>query len=83
MTVTVYSTPACVQCNSTYRKLDKHGIVYTSIDVTQDEEAYEMIKALGYSKAPVVITDDEHWSGFQPDKIEALIKPEEAVEPAA
>lgn len=22
--------------------------------------------------APVVVTDDEHWSGFRPDKIEAL-----------
>ena len=32
----------------------------------------EYVKGLGYMQAPVVVTDDEHWSGFRPDKIEAL-----------
>ena len=32
----------------------------------------EKVKELGYLQAPVVVTDDEHWSGFRPDKIDAL-----------
>ena len=70
--LTVYTKPACVQCNATYRSLDKHGITYTTVDVTEDAEALEHIKGLGYMQAPVVETEDDHWSGFRPDKIERL-----------
>lgn len=71
-TVTVYSKPSCVQCNATYRALDNKGINYQVIDVSADDKAAEYVKGLGYMQAPVVVTDDEHWSGFRPDKIEAL-----------
>ncbi|MDQ0708530.1 MULTISPECIES: glutaredoxin-like protein NrdH [Arthrobacter] len=72
MTVTVYTKPACVQCNATYRALDKKGIVYQSVDVSQDPEALERLKEMGYLQAPVVVTDNDHWSGFRPDKIAGL-----------
>ena len=72
MTVTVYTKPACVQCNATYRALDKKGIAYQSVDISQDAEALEHLKALGYMQAPVVVTEQDHWSGFRPDKIEEL-----------
>lgn len=72
MNVTVYTKPACVQCNATYRALDKKGITYQSVDVTQDPEALERLKAMGYMQAPVVVTDADHWSGFRPDKIAAI-----------
>lgn len=72
MTVTVYTKPACVQCNATYRALDKKGIPYNSVDVSQDPEALERLKSLGYMQAPVVVAGDDHWSGFRPDKIEEL-----------
>ena len=72
MTVTVYTKPACVQCNATYRALDKKGITYQSVDISQDADALERLKALGYMQAPVVVTEQDHWSGFRPDKIEEL-----------
>ena len=72
MTVTVYTKPACVQCNATYRALDKKGIAYQSVDISQDADALERLKSLGYMQAPVVVTDQDHWSGFRPDKIEEL-----------
>jgi glutaredoxin-like protein NrdH len=28
--------------------------------------------ALGYLRAPVVVTDTEHWSGFRPDRCKSL-----------
>lgn len=73
MTITVYTKPACVQCNATYRALDKQGITYRSVDISQDPEALERVRSLGYMQAPVVVTDQEHWSGFRPDKIAGLI----------
>ncbi|GAA1144128.1 glutaredoxin-like protein NrdH [Nesterenkonia lutea] len=72
MSVTVYTKPACVQCNATYRALDKNGVTYETVDITQDAEALERLRALGYMQAPVVITEADHWSGFRPDKISEL-----------
>ncbi|THU04437.1 glutaredoxin-like protein NrdH [Lampropedia puyangensis] len=72
MQVTVYSTPSCVQCTATYRALDRQGIAYEVVDLSQDTAAMEKVKALGYSQAPVVMAGNEHWSGFRPDKIGSL-----------
>ncbi|WP_066464913.1 glutaredoxin-like protein NrdH [Sanguibacter suarezii] len=72
MSITVYSKPACVQCDATYRALDKRGIEYTIVDISQDAEALEMVRGLGYLQAPVVVAGNEHWSGFRPDQISAL-----------
>ncbi|WP_430591752.1 glutaredoxin-like protein NrdH [Humidisolicoccus flavus] len=73
MAITVYSKPACVQCTATYRALDAQGIEYQIFDVTADEKALNTVKDLGYMQAPVVVTDGDHWSGFRPDKISALV----------
>lgn len=74
MSITVYSKPACVQCNATIRALDKQGLSYEVIDLSQDAEALESVKALGYQQAPVVMANGDHWAGFRPDKIKALAK---------
>jgi glutaredoxin-like protein NrdH len=42
------------------------------LDLSQDETALAAVKELGYLQAPVVITDEDHWSGFRPDKIDEL-----------
>ena len=70
--ITVYSKPDCVQCDATYRALNKHGLDYAVIDITRDEEALQTVKDLGYQQAPVVFADGDHWSGFRPDKIKSL-----------
>jgi glutaredoxin-like protein NrdH len=72
MAITVYTKPSCVQCTATYRALDNKGIEYNVLDLSADETALETVKALGYLQAPVVITDEDHWSGFRPDKIHEL-----------
>ena len=70
--ITIYSKPNCVQCNATYRALDKQGLPYTVVDLMEDAEAMESVKALGYQQAPVVFADGDHWAGFRPDKIKAI-----------
>lgn len=72
MSITVYTKPGCVQCNATFRALDKAGADYSSTDVTQDSAALDHIKQLGHMQAPVVETSTDHWSGFRPDKISEL-----------
>jgi glutaredoxin-like protein NrdH len=85
--VTVYTTPSCSQCTLTKKWLDdpKRGDLkdqYKVVDLSQDPEAYEAVKALGYMQAPVVIVgnpgannDETHWYGFRPDMLEQFVKP--------
>ena len=72
----VYSTPQCMACKMTYRQLDAAGIEYRVIDVSSDDPAREYVQDLGYSTAPVVVvvSDDEHWSGFRPELIARVAK---------
>ncbi|WP_111837373.1 glutaredoxin-like protein NrdH [Actinomyces bovis] len=79
MTITVYSKPNCVQCSATYRALDKAGLSYETVDISMDAEALEQVKSLGYAQAPVVMAGGDHWSGFRPDKIKAVVAAVEAV----
>ena len=70
--IVVYTKPNCVQCNATYRALDKQGLQYKTVDISVDEQAREYVMALGHLQAPVVVTDHDHWSGFRPERIKAL-----------
>lgn len=72
MSVIVYSLPNCVQCENTKRMLDRGGVSYNVVDISKDEEAFKMVKSLGYQSAPVVVAGSDHWSGFKIDKITAL-----------
>ncbi|MFE0750844.1 glutaredoxin-like protein NrdH [Gordonia sp. NPDC058843] len=72
MNVTVYTKPACVQCNATYKALDKQGLTYEIVDISEDAAARDFVMELGYLQAPVVVAGAEHWSGFRPDRIKAL-----------
>jgi glutaredoxin-like protein NrdH len=73
MNVTVYTKPACVQCNATFRALDKAGIGYTAIDITTDSDARDHVMSLGFLQAPVVITANDAWAGYRPDRIAAIL----------
>ena len=72
MSITVYTKPACVQCTATYRALDKVGLEYDVVDISENPEARDFVMALGYLQAPVVVAGDDHWSGFRPDRIKDL-----------
>lgn len=84
-TIPVYSKPRCVQCNMTKDFLDRAGATYTTVDISQDLNALEAVKALGYMGAPVVIVndngdtrDEKHWYGFRPDLLEEFTTNQEA-----
>ena len=75
--ITVYTKPACVQCNATKRHLDKSGVAYDLIDISQDDAALEHVKSLGHRGAPVVVANirgvTTDWSGFNPDMLNEYI----------
>lgn len=68
--VTLYSKPGCSQCRATEREFKKVGVPYNYVDISEQPDALETIKGLGYLQAPVVYIDENtHWSGFRPDYI--------------
>lgn len=72
MSITVYTKPACVQCNATKKALDRAGLDYTLVDISVDGRARDYVMGLGYLQAPVVEANGEHWSGFRPERISSL-----------
>lgn len=75
-TITVYSTPRCVQCKLTKGWLDTRGIPYRSVDLSTSPDDMAAVKALGYAAAPVVVINDDgdarnekHWYGFRVDML--------------
>lgn len=72
MAITLYTKPACMQCNATKKALDRAGLEYETVDISLDDEARDYVLALGYLQAPVVEVNGEHWSGFRPERIRSL-----------
>ena len=78
----VWSLPNCVQCNRTMEWLEKEGVPYTMMDLTDPEHSEDLneFKMAGHSSAPIVEVVDntdevgllnqlDIWSGFQPEKL--------------
>lgn len=72
MSITVYTSPSCVQCEQTKKYLTAKDLAYDIVDLSENPEAMEMVQELGFKSAPVVITSEGNWSGFRPDIITRL-----------
>ncbi|WP_448667495.1 glutaredoxin-like protein NrdH [Aerococcus viridans] len=70
--VTVYSKADCMQCNFTKKWLKERNIPYKELNVEEDDNALSKIKEMGYQAVPVIVTEDDSWYGFQPDKLAEL-----------
>lgn len=71
--VTVFSTPSCLPCKFTKKRLDDLDIDFVDRDVSTDQEAAEIVRELGYKSVPVVLlATGEHWQGLRPDRLAAL-----------
>lgn len=76
MTVTVYTKPACVQCNQTKWLLKREGIPFTEAALTP--EALDLAASLDIVQAPFVTHEVngelvDAWGGFRDDKIKGLV----------
>lgn len=78
MQVTMLSTPECVQCRMTAQELEKLGIEYLVIDLSESDAALEWCREHDFRQAPVLVVGDmasndfDAWTGFRPDRIKAL-----------
>ncbi|MGC5225312.1 glutaredoxin domain-containing protein [Micromonospora sp. DT81.3] len=75
--IKVYTTgPSCARCTLTKKVLTSKGIEFVEVNIRDNEDARSyVVEDLGYSEAPVVVvTDEDHWSGFRPDQIDRIAR---------
>ena len=72
MRITIYTRNHCVQCHATKRAIESRGFTYELINLDLTPEAADELRALGFRQLPVVVTEQESWSGFRPDMINRL-----------
>ncbi|EPF15024.1 MULTISPECIES: glutaredoxin-like protein NrdH [Cedecea] len=72
MRITIYTKTDCVQCHATKRAMESRGFTFDLISLDQNPEAADDLRAQGYRQLPVVVTEQESWSGFRPDMINRL-----------
>ncbi|WP_247644917.1 glutaredoxin domain-containing protein [Bifidobacterium pseudolongum] len=75
--VTVYTKDNCQQCAATERALNRVGVDYREIQIT--EANISLLQDAGFTQAPVVMVSkgselQDFWSGYRPDKIQGLLQ---------
>lgn len=76
--VTVYTTPTCSWCTTIKTHLKKHGIRYTELDVSRDQNAAaEMQRKSGQMGVPQTDISGEMIVGFDKTRINRLLEIQE------
>ena len=70
--LTVYVLPEHMSSTLTTMALDDAGLPYEVVDLADDERAVDLVQGLGFTDLPVVTIGAASWSGFRPDKIQAV-----------
>lgn len=69
MQVLIYSAAWCRDCRDAKRYLDKHGIVYTEIDIEEDPAASdEVLRQVGKRAIPQLVIDGEWFQPYAPGR---------------
>ena len=72
--ITVYGTATCPYCKRAKAWLEKRGIDFENIDISQNRSKIrEMIKVSGQTGVPVIVIDDEVVIGFNQPRLEELL----------
>ena len=72
MSLIIYTRNNCVQCHATKRAMESRGMVFEMVNIDQQPEAAETLRAQGFRQLPVVSAGETRWSGFRPDMINRL-----------
>lgn len=72
MRITIYTRNDCVQCHATKRAMESRGFDFELINLDLHPEAADYLREKGFRQLPVVVTEQESWSGFRPDMINRL-----------
>lgn len=72
-TLTIYTTPNCPSCRLTRDTLDRAGIAYEVVDLSERPDLVEQLRSEGLLQAPVIDDGTSRSAGFRPDRIRAIV----------
>ena len=76
MEITIYTKRSCPACEATKKAMDRAGLGYEVVDVSDTPTRQQALREHGFRQMPVVeVTDGEDyqsWEGFRPDLIKQL-----------
>lgn len=72
-TLTLYTTPHCPACRLTRDALDRAGVAYTVVDLSEHPEMVAQLREQGLAQAPVIDDGEARTGGFRPDRIRSII----------
>lgn len=72
MIIIIYTRNDCVQCHATKRAMESRGVAFEMVNIDQQPEAADILRAQGFRQLPVVVAGETSWSGFRPDMINRL-----------
>ena len=72
MSIIIYTRNDCVQCHATKRAMESRGVAFEMVNIDQQPEAADTLRAQGFRQLPVVVAGETSWSGFRPDMINRI-----------
>ena len=71
--VTIYTKYNCVQCKMTKKFLEEQGIAFKEVNIEEETQYVDELKANGYRQTPVVAIEGmPSFSGFRPDVLKKI-----------
>lgn len=71
--VTVFSKNNCMQCKMVKKWLDDKSVHFKEINIDEEPQYIDQIKAMGFMAAPIIVKDDLAFSGFRPADLAKLV----------
>ena len=72
MNVKIFSKNHCMQCKMVKRFLTENQIAFEEVNIDEQPEAVDWLKAQGFQSVPVITSDAETVIGFRPDQLRKL-----------
>ena len=72
MSIIIYTRNDCVQCHATKRAMESRGVAFEMVNIDQQPEAADILRAQRFRQLPVVVAGETSWSGIRPDMINRL-----------
>lgn len=73
-TIKIYTKNGCIQCKMTKRFLSQHHVDFDEININEQPESLDYLKAQGFQSLPIVMAQTDHpIVGFRPDQLQQLV----------
>ncbi len=72
--VVLYSQPGCAPCFAARTFLKSRNIAFEYKDVQADPQAFRELMDLGSRSTPTLLVGSEVMIGFEPDRLDAMLK---------